>query len=88
MCTYVYIRLVIVFFPSLHPWDPLGQLQCGISRKSAAMPQCRGLVRTLMWGPYYFVDPRDDQAESRGNKCNESTYQENTQGGFLIVRKK
>ena len=36
----------------------------------------------------FFLDPRDDQAESRGNKCNESTYQENTQGGFLIVRKK
>ena len=36
----------------------------------------------------FFLDPRDDQAESRGNKRNESTYQENTQGGLLIVRKK
>lgn len=23
---------------------------------------------------FFFLDPRDDQAESRGNKCNESTY--------------
>ena len=36
----------------------------------------------------FFLDPRDDQAESRRNKCNESAYQENTQGGFLIVIKK
>lgn len=82
MCTCVYVRLVIVFFPRLHPW----------TNYSAAFPekvrQCRDLVRTLMWEPYFFLDPRDDQAESRGNKCNESTYQENTQGGFLIVRKK
>ena len=36
----------------------------------------------------FFLDPGDDQAESRRNKCNESAYQENTQGGFLIVIKK
>ena len=33
-----------------------------------------------------FLDPRDDQAESRGNKCNESTYQENTQGDNVLSR--
>ena len=86
MCRYVYIRLIIAFFLLRTfgtPW----------ANYSAAFPenvrQCRGLVRALMWEPYYFfLDPGDDQAESRRNKCNESAYQENTQGGFLIVIKK
>lgn len=34
----------------------------------------------------FYLDPRDDQAESRGNKCNESTYQENTQGDNVLSR--
>ena len=61
MCTYnVYVRFVIgFFFPSLRPLS-----WCVISRKSAAMPRCRGLVRTLLkgsrdlrvtWGRVLFV---------------------------------
>ena len=39
----VYVRFEIgFFFPSLRPLS-----WCVISRKSAAMPQCHGLVRTL-----------------------------------------
>ena len=54
--------------------------------RNAAMP--RSGENTDVGALLFFLDPRDDQAESRGNKCNESTYQENTQGGLLIVRKK
>ena len=42
MCTdNVYVRFVIgFFFPSLRPLS-----LCIISRKSAAMPQCHGLIK-------------------------------------------
>jgi len=53
MCTYVYVRFVIGFFPSFHPWDPIG-----ILRKSAAMPQCRGLVRTLVLNHWRAISKR------------------------------
>ena len=45
MCTYVYVRFVISFRPSLHPWDPLVNY-------SAAFPERVRLVRTLCSKPY------------------------------------
>ena len=71
------------------PLGPLGLITVRHFPKkcsNAAMPQSG--ENTDVGALLFFLDPRDDQAESRGNKCNESTYQENTQGGFLIVRKK
>ena len=50
MCTYVYVRFVTGFLSFFVPLGPLTLIVVhGICRKSAAMPQCRGLVRTLYY---------------------------------------
>ena len=51
-CTYVYVRFVtgfLSFFAPLGPFTPI--VVHGISRKCAAMPQCRGLLQTLQYFP-------------------------------------
>ena len=50
MCTYVYVCFVTGFLSFFVPLGPLTLIEVhGICRKSAAMPQCRGLVRTLQY---------------------------------------
>lgn len=46
---YVCVRVFYV------PWDPLNKLLCSISRKSAAMLQCLGLVRALNQVHFLFM---------------------------------
>ena len=52
MCTYVHVRFVTGFLSFFAPLGPFTLIVVhGISRKCAAMPQCRGLVRTLQYFP-------------------------------------
>ena len=52
MCKYAYVRFVIGFFSFFASLGPFGLVIVRHFPKkcaNAAMPQCRGLVRTLLW---------------------------------------